>query len=69
MMQAIEINNLCIQYPGFALKNVSFSVPDGLCWGFLRPNGAKKTTTLKSMFEMTQKDSGEIRLFGRAPVF
>ena len=33
MTHAIEINNLCKQYPGFALKDVSFDVPYGLCCG------------------------------------
>lgn len=65
MNHAIDIRNLCKQYPGFALKNVSFSVPAGLCCGFVGPNGAGKTTTLKAMLGMTLKDSGEIRLLGR----
>jgi len=65
MGNAIEIKNLCKQYPGFALKNVSFSVPNGLCCGFVGPNGAGKTTTLKAMLGMTLKDSGEIRLLGK----
>jgi ABC-2 type transport system ATP-binding protein len=65
MPYAIEIKNLCKQYPGFALRNVSFSVPQGLCCGFVGPNGAGKTTTLKTMLGMTLKDSGEIRLFGK----
>lgn len=65
MTNAIEINNLCKQYPGFALKDVSFTIPQGLCCGFVGPNGAGKTTTLKSMLGMTLKDSGEIRLLGK----
>jgi len=65
MTHAIEINNLCKQYPGFALKDVSFDVPYGLCCGFVGPNGAGKTTTLKAMLGMTLKDGGEIRLLGK----
>lgn len=65
MTNAIEIKNLCKQYPGFALKNVSFNVPNGLCCGFVGPNGAGKTTTLKTMLGMTLKDRGEIHLLGR----
>lgn len=65
MTNAIEITKLCKQYPGFALKNVSFTVPHGLCCGFVGPNGAGKTTTLKAMLGMISKDSGQIRLLGR----
>ena len=40
MNNAIEIHDLCKTYPGFSLKNVSFTVPQGLCCGFVGPNGA-----------------------------
>jgi len=62
MKNAIEIKNLYKQYPGFTLNNVSFSVPKGLCCGFVGPNGAGKTTTLKAMLGMVHKDAGEISL-------
>ena len=65
MENAIEVIDLCKQYPHFSLKNVSFSVPAGLCCGFVGPNGAGKTTTLKSMLGMVHKSSGEIRLLGK----
>ncbi|MCL2500538.1 MAG: ABC transporter ATP-binding protein [Defluviitaleaceae bacterium] len=66
MGNAIEIRNLCKEYPGFALKDVSFNVPSGLCCGFVGPNGAGKTTTLKAMLGMVHKNGGEIRLLGKA---
>ena len=62
MANAIEIKNLCKQYPGFALNDVSFNVPQGMCCGFVGPNGAGKTTTLKAMLGMVNKISGEIFL-------
>ena len=65
MEHAIEIKNLSKQYPGFTLKNISFSVPYGLCCGFVGPNGAGKTTTLKAMLGMIHKGSGEIRLLNK----
>jgi len=65
MGNAIQISKLCKQYPGFTLNNVSFTVPYGLCCGFVGPNGAGKTTTLKAMLGMIIKDSGEIRLLGK----
>lgn len=65
MGNAIEVSNLCKEYRGFALKNISFSVPEGLCCGFVGPNGAGKTTVLKAMTGMILKSSGEICLLGR----
>lgn len=65
MTNAIEIRNLNKQYPGFSLQNISFSIPQGLCCGFVGTNGAGKTTTLKTMLGMTHKSSGEIYLLGK----
>ena len=65
MKNAIEVQNLCKSYPGFALKDISFTVPEGLCCGFVGPNGAGKTTTLRAMTGMASPDSGQIRLLGR----
>lgn len=65
MNNAIEVYDLCKTYPGFALKNVSFTVPEGLCCGFVGPNGAGKSTTLKILAGLTFPDSGEARLLGR----
>ena len=47
MNNILEVKNLCKRYDGFALNNVSFSVPKGYIMGFIGPNGAGKTTTIK----------------------
>lgn len=65
MNNAIEIQDLSKAYPGFALKNISFTVPEGLCCGFVGPNGAGKSTTLRIMAGLAFPDSGEARLLGR----
>lgn len=65
MSNAIEIHNLCKFYPDFALKDVSFTVPEGICCGFVGPNGAGKTTTLRAITGMAPIDNGRIRLLGR----
>jgi len=64
MHNTIEIENLCKEYLGFTLNKVSFSVPKGICCGFVGPNGAGKTTTLKAMLGMVHKSGGEICLLG-----
>ncbi|MDR1149320.1 MAG: ATP-binding cassette domain-containing protein [Spirochaetaceae bacterium] len=44
----IEVHNLVKKYGGFeAVKDVSFTLPDGQVLGFLGPNGAGKTTVMK----------------------
>lgn len=65
MNNAIEIHNLCKTWPGFSLKDVSFTVPEGLCCGFVGPNAAGKSTTLKTIAGLTFPDSGEVRLLGK----
>ena len=38
MNSAIEVRNLTKQYPGFALKDVSFQIPEGSIVGFIGEN-------------------------------
>ena len=60
---AIEINNLNKTYDGFALKDLSFRVPKGSIMGFVGQNGSGKTTTVRSIMNMTKFDSGSISVF------
>ena len=39
MDNALEIKGLCKQYEGFALENVSFTLPRGAVMGFIGENG------------------------------
>ena len=65
MEHVLEVEGLCKRYPGFALENVSFSVPRGYVMGLIGPNGAGKTTTLKTILGLLQPDAGNgIRAFG-----
>ena len=50
MQYAIEIKNLCKQYPKFALQSVSFTLPMGYIMGFIGENGAGKTTLMNVLF-------------------
>lgn len=43
-----------------ALKNVSFSIPEGSMVGFLGANGAGKTTSLKIIMDFIRPDQGEV---------
>jgi len=61
----LEVRNLVKQYPAVtAVDGVSFSVPEGICFGLLGPNGAGKTTTIEIMEGILMPTSGEVRYRG-----
>lgn len=47
-----------------AVQGISFSVKQGLIFGFLGPNGAGKTTTIKMLTGLIKPSSGGASLFG-----
>lgn len=65
MEPVLEIRNLCKEYEGFAIKDVSFAIQPGYIMGLIGPNGAGKTTIIKLILNLVQKASGEIRIFGQ----
>ena len=66
MQTALEARNLVKQYPGvLAVNDVSFSVPEGRCFGLLGPNGAGKTTTVEIIEGVTPASSGKVYYFGQ----
>jgi ABC-2 type transport system ATP-binding protein len=57
----IEVRDLIKQYPSTtAVDGVSFTVPEGICFGLLGPNGAGKTTTVEIMEGILPPTSGEV---------
>ena len=64
MGNILEIKELCKAYDDFVLKNVSFALPKGYIMGFVGQNGSGKTTTIRSIMNMTKIDSGSISVFG-----
>jgi ABC-type multidrug transport system ATPase subunit len=50
-----------------ALKEVSFSVPEGCVFGILGPNGSGKTTFLGIIMDVIRPTSGSFKLFGEKP--
>jgi ABC-2 type transport system ATP-binding protein len=54
-------------YEGFALKDVSFSVPRGYIVGLVGPNGAGKTTLMRLALGLAASDGGTVRVFGQDP--
>jgi lipooligosaccharide transport system ATP-binding protein len=53
-----------------AVRQVSFSVQGGTCYGFLGPNGAGKTTMMKMLYGKCRRDedcTGSMGIFGFDP--
>jgi ABC-2 type transport system ATP-binding protein len=60
--QALVVDGLRVDLPGFTIGPVSFTVPPGTIIGFLGENGAGKTTTLKLIMGMLRKSGGSTRI-------
>lgn len=64
MDTALRITGLTKKYGGFALDNISFSIPSGSIVGLIGENGAGKSTTVNSILGLIKKDSGKIEILG-----
>ena len=63
-MSILTVENLSKSYGRIqALKNVSFSVPEGTVFGILGPNGSGKTTMLGTIMDILKPTSGSYKLF------
>lgn len=66
MAVTIEVTNLTKQFKDVtAVNNLSFTVPQGVVYGFLGQNGAGKSTTIRMLLTLIQPTSGTIQLFGK----
>lgn len=62
---ALEVNKLTKKYADFLLDEVSFCVPRGTIVGLIGENGAGKSTTIRAILDLIQKDAGSIKLLGK----
>jgi ABC-2 type transport system ATP-binding protein len=68
-MNAIEFQNVVKRYgPTEALRGVSFNVARGEMFGLIGPDGAGKTTAIRSICGLLHVDAGSIRVLGHDPV-
>lgn len=65
-LDVLQVEGLCKRYERFALRDVSFCVPEGHIMGFIGRNGAGKTTTMRCLLGQVHPDGGAVRFFGRA---
>ena len=63
-MSAFELRNLTKTYPGFEMKDLNLSLPEGTIMGLVGENGAGKSTTIRLMLGMILPDSGSINVLG-----
>jgi ABC-2 type transport system ATP-binding protein len=61
---ALEVTGLCKTYTGFALRDVSFTLPRGYIMGLIGPNGAGKTTVIKLIMNLVSRQAGEVKVYG-----
>ena len=64
MENILEVKNLSKKYKDFTLENIHFELPKGMIMGLIGENGAGKSTTIKSILNIINRDSGEIKIFG-----
>lgn len=67
-MSILSVKNLSKNYGRLkALKDVSFSVPEGSVFGILGPNGSGKTTLLGTITDIIRPTAGSYTLFDKTP--
>jgi ABC-2 type transport system ATP-binding protein len=68
MSDIIRIEGLSKRYGAVtAVDDVTFGIPEGICFGLLGPNGAGKTTTIEIMEGINAPSSGRV-LFRGEPI-
>ena len=67
-MSVLTVENIYKNYGVVqALKNVSFTVPEGSVFGILGPNGSGKTTLLGIIMDVLKATKGSYKLFDETP--
>ncbi|HIT73071.1 MAG TPA: ATP-binding cassette domain-containing protein, partial [Candidatus Fimicola cottocaccae] len=64
MDNALCIKSLTKEFEGFKLDNITMNVPKGSIMGLIGENGAGKTTIIKCILGVINKDSGNISVMG-----
>lgn len=67
MKYALELEHVTKRYDGFALEDISLTLPGGAILGLIGENGAGKSTLIKSILGAVTPDEGAIRVLGADP--
>lgn len=65
MEYALKLENVTKEYKDFTLDNISISLPKGCIMGFIGENGAGKSTTIKLILDLINRDVGTITILGK----
>ncbi len=65
MENILEVKNLNKKYDSFELNDINISLPKGMIMGLIGENGAGKSTTIKSILNIINTNSGDIKIFGK----
>lgn len=65
MSNLLEVTNVNVQFEHFRLNNISFALQEGCITGFIGTNGSGKTTTIKAILGLIQKDGGCVSFLGK----
>jgi len=69
MPSAIVLDRLVKRYGSLvALNDVSLEVPEGQMFGLIGPDGAGKTTMIRTICGLLHAEGGSVRVFGNDPV-
>lgn len=64
-MNALELHGLEKHYKDFALGPLDLTLPGGTICGLIGENGAGKSTTLRLILDVVQRDGGTVSILGR----
>lgn len=64
MEYALELKDVSKTYKDFKLDNINLKLPKGCIMGFVGENGSGKSTTIKLIFDIIKKETGNIQVLG-----
>ena len=64
-MNALELQGLTKHYKDFTLGPLDLTLPGGTICGLIGENGAGKSTTIRLILNMVQRDGGTVTILGR----
>ncbi|MEJ2683090.1 MAG: ABC transporter ATP-binding protein [Candidatus Sulfobium sp.] len=68
MSNALEIEHLSVVVKGKELlRNITFTLSEGIFLGIVGPNGGGKTTLVRTILGLLKPASGSIKVFGQSP--